>query len=158
MALKEKVVHGALCKCKFGTTPDKLVVLTHKKWYANDPEGSKKLIATNKDIGLPFEKKTFGSCAKMNNNPCVPSITKWDGYYEKEKYDPPGGYVLLEDSKATCAVGGTQCVEILMSGQIAQPTSRNFKNADEDLLSHIMPVVNMKDFEKKDPYEFLNAK
>lgn len=158
MSLKEKIVHGALCKCKFGTAPDKLVVLTHKKWYANDPEAKKKLIATNKDIGLPFEKKTFGSCAKMNNNPCVPSITKWDGYYEKEKYDPPGGYVLLEDSKATCAVGGPQCVEILMSGQIAKPSAQNFEDADKELQSNILPLIDMSEFEKLDTYTHLNLK
>lgn len=158
MALKEKVVQGAICKCKFGTSPDKLVVLSHQKWYANDSEGKEKLIATNKDIGVPFQNKTFGTCAKMNNNPCVPNITKWDGCYEKEKYDPPGGYIVLEDSKATCAIAGSPCVEIVKSGQVGQPGQKNLKNADDELQSHVNPLVNMADLDKIDPYEFLNAR
>ncbi|ANH82687.1 hypothetical protein A8C56_18415 [Niabella ginsenosidivorans] len=156
MSQKEKVVQGAICKCQFGTTPDKLVVLTHKKWYANDKDGREKLLATHKDIGVPFQNKTFGSCKKMNNNPCVPSITKWDGYYEKEKYDPPGGYVLTKDCKATCAVAGTACVEITMSGQTGQPMKKNIENADEELQAQVNPLVNMKKMNQKDPYEFLN--
>lgn len=158
MALKEKVVQGATCKCQFGTAPDKLVVLSHQKWYANDQGASQKLIATNKDIGVPFQKKTFGSCAKMNNNPCVPNITKWDGYYEKEKYDPPGGYIILEDSKATCAVAGSACVEILKSGQVGEPGKKNMENTDKELQSHVNPLVNMADAGQVEPYEFLNAK
>lgn len=156
MAVKEKVVHGALCKCQFGTTPDKLAVLTHQKWYANDKDGKEKLIATHKDIGLPFQNKTFGSCKKMNNAPCVPSVIKWEGYYEKEKYNPPGGYVLVEDCKATCAVSGTACIEFLKSGQIGQPTKKNMKNADDELQAHVNPLVNMKEMNKKDLYDFLN--
>lgn len=157
MALKEKVVQGAICKCQFGTTPDQLVVLSHKKWYANDHEAKEKLIVTDKDIGVPFKKKTFGSCAKMNNSPCVPNITKWDGFYEKEKYDPPGGYVILEDSKATCAVAGSPCVEIVKSGQIGVPSNKNLKNADKELQANVNPLINMTDLDKLDPYEFLNA-
>ncbi|MBZ4188638.1 DUF4280 domain-containing protein [Niabella beijingensis] len=156
MAQKEKVVHGALCKCQFGTTPDKLAVLTHKKWYANDKEGSEKLLATHKDIGVPFQSKTFGSCKKMNNSACVPSITKWEGYYEKEKYDPPGGYVLVEDCKATCAVAGTACIEIVKSGQIGKPTKKNMENADPEQQANVNPLVNMKEMNKIDPYDFLN--
>lgn len=157
MALKEKVVQGAICKCQFGTSPDQLVVLSHKKWYANDHEAKEKLIVTNKDIGVPLKKKTFGSCAKMNNSPCVPNITKWDGFYEKEKYDPPGGYIILEDSKATCAVAGSPCVEIVKSGQIGVPSNKNLKNADKELQANVNPLINMMDLDKLDPYEFLNA-
>jgi hypothetical protein len=158
MALKEKVVQGAICKCKFGTAPDKLVVKSHQKWYANDHDGQEKLLATDKDIGVPFEKKTFGSCAKMNNNPCTPNITKWNGCYEKEKYSPPGGYVILEDSKATCAVAGAACVEILKSGQIGEPGKKNVKNADQELQSHVNPLLNLAELDKIDPYEFLNVR
>ncbi len=59
MSLKEKVVQGAICMCNFGTTPDKLKVLTQSKYYLNDHEGKKKLAATHKDIGATFEKKYF---------------------------------------------------------------------------------------------------
>jgi hypothetical protein len=42
-----------------------------------------KLMATHVDIGPTFEKNTFGSCKKMNNNPCQAVVTQWSGYYEK---------------------------------------------------------------------------
>ena len=82
MGEKSIVVQGASCKCQFGTAPDKLKVLSHTKEYANDKDASKKLIATTKEIGATtFEKNSFGSCKKMNNNPCKPSITEWKGFY-----------------------------------------------------------------------------
>ena len=157
MALKEMIVQGATCKCNFGTTPDKLKVLTQSKYFLNDHEGKSKLAATHKDIGTTFEKNTFGSCKKMNNNPGTATVTAWSGYYDKVKYSPPDGFILTEDSKATCPIGGKDCITIIKSGQVAEPSKQNFKNADEELLSHILPIINMKDFEKEDPYQFLNV-
>lgn len=158
MSLKEKVVQGATCMCNFGTTPDKLKVFTQSKYYLNDHEGNSKLAATHKDIGATFEKNTFGSCKKMNNNPCTAVVTEWSGYYEKEKYSPPDGYILLEDSKATCPIGGKDCIKIIMTGQIGEPTKKNLQNADEELLSHVNPFVNLKNPKLTFPYEHLNAK
>ena len=105
-----------------------------------------------------FEKKTFGSCKKMNNNPCTATVTAWSGYYEKEKYSPPDGYILLEDSKATCPIGGKDCIRIKKTGQIGEPTSKNIQNADEELQSHVNPFINMKNSDLTYPYEHLNAK
>ena len=89
------VVQGAICKCQFGTTPDKLKVLTQSRRYANDKDGSKKLVATHKDIGQPFEKNTFGSCARMNGSPCKPVVTAWSDYYDKITIEDNSGKVLL---------------------------------------------------------------
>lgn len=162
MALKEKVVQGATCLCNFGTTPDKLKVLTQTKYFVNDMNGSQKLAATHKDIGATFEKNTFGPC-KMQPipggfKPCQAIVTAWSGYYEKEKYTPPDGYILLEDSKATCPIGGKDCIIILKSGQMGEPSKKNIDSADEELQSHVNPLVDMGNYERKDPYEFLNAK
>lgn len=157
MSLKEKVVQGAICMCNFGTTPDKLKVLTQSKYYLNDHEGKKKLAATHKDIGATFEKNTFGSCKKMNNNPCTATVTEWSGYYEKEKYSPPDGYILLEDSKATCPIGGKDCIKIIKTGQISEPTNNNLKNSDEELQSHVNPFINMKNSDLTFPYDHLNT-
>ncbi|MGM5630914.1 DUF4280 domain-containing protein [Apibacter raozihei] len=157
MALKEMVVQGATCTCEFGTGTDTLKVLTQGKYYLNDHEAKNKLAATHKDVGTTFEKNTFGSCKKMNNNPCTSTVVQWSGFYEKVKYSPPEGYILLEDSKATCPVGGNNCISIMNSGQQAEPSKQNFKNADEELLSHILPVIDMKNFEKIDPYDFLKV-
>ena len=136
MSKKHLVCHGALCKCQFGTAPDKLVVLTQKKIYINDEKSSEKLVATTMELGPTFEKKTFGTCA-MTNSSCVPNITLWDGFYDKVTL-PNQGNPLLEDSKGTCAIGGTPCVEILFHGQVAEATPVNEQNTDEELV----PLIN----------------
>lgn len=162
MALKEKVVQGATCLCKYGTTPDTLKVHTQTKYYLNDHQATKKLAATNKDIGTTFEKNTFGPCKMQPTpggfKPCQIIVTAWTGFYEKEKYTPPDGYILLKDSKATCPIGGPDCISILESGQMGEPSKKNVKDADPDLQSHVNPLVDMKNINKKDLYEFLNAK
>lgn len=153
MSLKEKVVQGAICQCKFGSAPDKLKVLTQTKYYVNDNAGSSKLAATHKDIGATFEKNTFGACSKKNNTACSAVVTQWSGYYEKELYNPPGGYILLQDSKATCPIGGTDCISIIKSGQMGEPTKKNLQNADSELQSHVNPVMDMKNYDEKEAYK-----
>lgn len=154
MAQKEIVVQGALCQCNFGSMPDKLKVLTQSKHYANDYDEKDKLVATHKDIGQTFEKNTFGPC-KMQPlpgggfKPCQAVVTAWSGYYDKVTFEINKGHILLEDSKATCPIGGKDCITIIKSGQIAEPTKQNFRNADEELLSHVLPIINMSSFDSK---------
>ncbi|MFP3593127.1 DUF4280 domain-containing protein [Chryseobacterium sp. SIMBA_038] len=145
MSEKHLVCQGATCKCKFGTTPDKLKVKTQSKRYINDKDGKEKLTATHKDIGKTFEKNTFGSCAKMNNNPCQAVVTEWSGYYEKIVIEDNKGKVLLEDSKATCPIGGKDCIDIINHGQTSEITSQNFKNADNHVLVEICPFFDFKE-------------
>ncbi|QDP85342.1 DUF4280 domain-containing protein [Chryseobacterium sp. SNU WT5] len=143
MAEKHIVVQGAMCKCQFGQIPDKLKVLSHKKEYANDKEASKKLIATTMEIGATtLEKNTFGNCTKMGSPPppCKPMITEWKGFY-KEVVLSNGGNILVEDSKAVCAIAGTPCIEILDHGQRTEASKQNFKNADKDVQQQINPLV-----------------
>ncbi len=64
MSEKHLVCQGAICKCNFGTTPDKLKVNTQSRRYINDKDGKQKLTATHVDIGSTFEKNTFGNCSK----------------------------------------------------------------------------------------------
>lgn len=153
MAEKHIVVQGAMCKCQFGQIPDKLKVLSHKKEYANDKEASKKLIATTMEIGpATFEKNTFGTCSKMGSPPppCVPVVTEWKGFY-KEVVLSNGGNILVEDSKAVCAVAGTPCIEILDHGQRTEASKQNFKNADKDVQQQINPLVNSDEMFKEQP-------
>lgn len=140
MSEKHLVCQGAICKCQFGTAPDKLMVKTQSKRYINDKEGSDKLMATHVDIGATFEKNTFGSCAKMNNNPCTPTVTKWDGYYEKITVEDNGGNALLEDSKATCAISGTPSIEIIFHGQTAEPNQQNVDNVRPEVAAQLLPA------------------
>jgi hypothetical protein len=142
MSEKTIVVQGAMCKCQFGQAPDKLKVLSHTKEYANDSGGSKKLIVTTLDIGAAtLEANSFGTCPKLNNSPCKPVITEWQDYYEDVELSN-GGYMILEDSKAVCAVAGTACVEIVHHGQMGEPCQQNFDNADEDVQGQLNPMVN----------------
>lgn len=154
MAEKHIVVQGALCKCQFGQVPDKLKVLSHKKEYANDKEATKKLIATTMEIGATtFENNTFGNCTKLPGSPpppCKPMITEWKGFY-KDVTMSNGGNILLEDSKAVCAVAGTPCIEILDHGQRTEASAQNFKNADKDVQKQINPLVNSDEMHEEQP-------
>ncbi len=151
MAEKHVVVQGAICKCQFGNMPDKLKVLSHKKEYANDKAGSQKLIATTKEIGATtFEKNTFGNCLKMGTPPppCKPMVTEWKDFY-KDVTLSNGGNIILEDSKAVCAIAGTPCISVLNHGQMTEPSGQNFKNANADVQKQLNPLVNVGDMIKR---------
>jgi hypothetical protein len=153
MSEKHIVVQDAMCKCQFGSAPDKLKVLSHKKEFANDKDGSKKLIATTKEIGgATFEKNTFGNCPKMGNPPppCKPAVTEWKGFY-KEVTMSNGGNPLLEDSKAVCSIAGTPCIEIIKHGQTTSAGAQNFKNADPAVQKQLNPLVNSKSITEENP-------
>lgn len=144
MAEKHLVVQGATCLCNFGTSPDKLKVLTHQREYANDKDSEKKLIASTKDIGSTMEKNTFGSCSKQNNKACTAVVSEWSGFYEKTTLTN-GGKILLEDSKATCPVGGKDCIKILEHGQTAEASQANAERAKPEVTKILNPAVDMDD-------------
>jgi hypothetical protein len=150
-----------MCKCQFGDVPDTLVVQSQQKNYINDTAGSQKLIATDKELGMPFQAKTFGQCKLQPTGtsfkPCMPSITGWDGFFEKTQLQANQGYPLLEDSKATCAIAGAPCVEITFHGQTATPSAQNIENADEELLSQVIPMVNVKEIDMPSPYDAITV-
>lgn len=156
MSEKHIVVQGAECQCKFSVEPKKdiLKVLSQTKDYANDKEASKKLIATDKEIGQTLEKNTFGKCKLQPTSsdflPCMAVITKWSGFY-KEVTMSNKGKILLEDSKATCPIGGPDCISITKHGQKTEGSSQNAQNANEDVQSQLNPMVNIKKMEDKKP-------
>jgi Domain of unknown function (DUF4280) len=158
MAAKHMVCHGAICMCNFGATPDKLVIQTHDREFINDKEGSKKYLASDKDIGTSvFEKNTFGPCQKQplpggGFKPCQPVVQEWSGFYKNVTLSNKGK-VLLEDSKATCPIGGPDCIKITFHGQVNQPAPSHAKKANPDVMTALNPVVNMNDFEEDNkPY------
>lgn len=153
MSEKHIVVHKATVKCKFSVEPktDILKVKTQNKHYANDKDAEKKLIATDKEIGQTLEKNTFGKCKLQPNGhgdylPCQATITKWSGFYEKITLSNKGK-ILLEDSKATCPIGGPDCIEVVKHGQKAEASKQNFKEADSEVHSQINPMVDMMAFQ-----------
>ena len=154
MSEKHIVVQGAECQCKFSVEPKKdiLKVLSQTKDYANDKDASKKLIATDKEIGQTLEKNTFGKCKLQPTSsdflPCMAVITKWSGFY-KEVTMSNKGKILLEDSKATCPIGGPDCISITKHGQKTEASSQNAQNANEDVQSQLNPMVNIKKMDKE---------
>jgi len=156
MAEKHIVVQGATCKCQFGQIPDKLKVLSHEKEYANDKDAAKKLIVTTKEIGAAtFEKNTFGNCTKMGGPPppCKVMVTEWQNYYDKVQLNN-GGFIIVENSKAVCAIAGTPCIEIIDHGQRAEASKQNFKNADPELQQQINPLVDAETMYQEQPSDF----
>lgn len=136
MSEKHMVVQGAVCKCNLSVEPktDILKVKSQSKHFANDKEGSEKLLATTKEVGKTLEKNTFGKCKKQPSGndylPCIVQITN-------------KGKILLEDSKATCAMGAPDCIEIIDHGQISEPSKQNFKKADPDVQNKINPLLDL---------------
>ncbi|WP_295811469.1 DUF4280 domain-containing protein [uncultured Apibacter sp.] len=154
MAEKYIVVQGATCKCQFGNTSDVLLVKTHAHDFANDSEGKEKAIATTKEIGSStLQNNSFGSCSKLGSPPppCKVNITQWTGFYEKVTLSNQGK-VLLEDSKAVCAVAGTPCISITHHGQIEEPSMQNFKNVDRKIQSQLNPLIDIQDMEQTGDY------
>lgn len=149
MSEKHLVCQGALCKCNFGTAPDKLKVLSQSKRYINDKEGSQKLMATHMDIGKTFEKNMFGSCAKLNNNPCQVVVTEWMGAYEKITLEDNKGNALLEDSKATCPIGTQGCITIINHGQTMEASAQNVENANQEVLMELFPFADLGNYIRK---------
>jgi hypothetical protein len=153
MSEKFIVVQGATCKCSLSVAPqtDTLLVHTQLKDYANDKDGSKKRIATDKEIGLTLQKNSFGNCKMQPTGssflPCVAMITKWSNVYENVIMSNDGK-ILLEDSKASCAIGGPDCISIVNHGQITEVSYQNAKNANPVIHAQLNPLVDIKGIEK----------
>jgi hypothetical protein len=77
-------------------------------------------------------------------------ITKWSGVYEKVILSNKGK-ILLEDSKATCPIGGPDCISITKHGQKTEGSSQNSKNANGEVHSQLNPMVNIKKMEERNP-------
>lgn len=153
MGAKHLVCHGALCMCNFGSAPDKLVVNTHSKEFINDADGAEKMIASTKDINKTFEKNTFGSCSKQNNNPCQAVVSEWKGFYEKVTLEN-SGKILLEDSKATCPIGGPDCIKIEFHGQTAQVSKRNAEKMDPEVHNSLNPLVDLEEITEEETPDY----
>lgn len=151
---KHLVIHGATCECKFSESPqtDELQVRTQKKHFINDKDGSKNYIATNKDIGQTLKKNTFGKCKLQPTNsgykPCQAVITQWSGFYDKVTYEVNGGNPLLEDSKATCPIGGPDCISIKNHGQKGEGNKQQAKAGDNVTQNQANPIF--KDFKESE--------
>ena len=113
-------------------------------------DGAEKLIATTKEIGQTLEANTFGKCKLQPTGssfkPCQAVITEWKDFYENVTLSNQGK-ILLEDSKATCPIGGPDCITIKNHGQVAEISQQNVKNADKQVLAEILPGFDFEDLE-----------
>ena len=158
MASKHIVVQGATVKCKFSVAPqtDTLKVLSQSKHFANDKEAGDKLIATDKEIGQTLQKNTFGNCKMQPTGnsylPCQAVITKWSSVYEKVTLSNKGK-ILLEDSKATCPIGGPDCIEITKHGQKGGASKQDAKKANQAVLQVLNPLADIEEYtEDENPF------
>lgn len=156
MSQKYAVIQGAICKCEFGDFPDKLKVLSHKKYYANDPDGADKLIATTMELGgATFEKNTFGQCKLQPTGssfkPCQIVVSKWDKFYKDVELGN-GGQILLEDSKATCPIAGSPCISILKHGQSLAGSSSSASESNDEVQQQINPMVDINNLENEESH------
>jgi hypothetical protein len=140
------VVEGALCRCIFGSIPDRLRVLSQKKEYANN----NKLIGTTLELGATFENNCFGPCPKLGiiPPPCRVMVTGWVDFYPKVTISN-GGKILVENSRAICAAAGVPCIEVIWHGQVEEPALHNFRNADPETLRLLNPLSDPEEMTKK---------
>ncbi|MBC9930272.1 DUF4280 domain-containing protein [Chitinophaga qingshengii] len=149
MADKHFVVQGAVCRCKYGSTVDKLKVIANDKDYINDNAGNSKAIASTKDIGKPFEAGTFGSCS-ISRSACTPGVTAWKDFYQKVTLTN-GGKILTEESTAACATGGDSAISIEYHGQEAAVSQAHFDKVEVESLSVLNPMAAKPDSKKEKP-------
>lgn len=134
---KEFIVDGALCMCKFGTTPGRLQVTNQKAAYMN----GEKPTATTLSLGNTFYHPGFTVCrvSPITPKPCTPAIVKWTNAYEQLEIGM-GSYALTEESKGTCASGCPDCINIMMTGQIGLPGPGQMESATSALQNEMDPL------------------
>ena len=134
---KEFIVDGALCMCKFGTTPARLKVSDHQKAYMN----GEKPVATTLSLGNAFYPPAFTVCriSPLTPKPCTPAIVNWTNSYQKLVI-AAGGFVLTDQSKGTCASGCPNCIDIMMTGQMGLPGIGQMLSASSALQNEMDPL------------------
>ena len=70
-------------------------------------------------------------------------ITEWSGFYDKVTLEANGGHPLLEDSKATCPIGGKDCISITHHGQSAELEVRDIHDTDILQLQVVSPFLDV---------------
>lgn len=134
---KEFITDGALCMCQYGAAPGKLKVSFNDKVTIN---GGKK-IATNMDLGNCFQPPGFGSCNQnpMMSKPCNPSVVQWSNAFEKLKIKS-AAHPLMPNSKAICAIAGSECIQIQNHGQVAVLGTAQMNNSSAEHQTELDPA------------------
>lgn len=134
---KKFIADGAQCICKFGSAPGLLKVISHQLMMINH---SNKKIATSMELGVPFYPPAFGQCKfSWPPRPCSPAIVKWDNVYKGMRINLTSN-PLLTDSKATCSVCGSPCIDFIDHGQIELLGPPHVKNATAEHQTDLDPM------------------
>jgi hypothetical protein len=137
---KHFIIDTAVCMCKFGTVTGLLKVISHNLMVLNH---SNSKIATTMELGSPFYPPMFGVCkANWPPRPCVPNIIKWSNPFKKMRLQG-NAYPLMPDSKATCAMCGAECIDIMFHGQLEIPGPLHIQNATAEHQSELDPTSNL---------------
>lgn len=130
------IVEGALCRCKFGTAPARLLLPTPSRAHMN----GQKNIADTMTLGNVFYPPGFAMCnSTYPPKPCVPAVTQWSGAFDKIKFNGVAS-PLLPSSKGTCALGCPHCIEFINEGQIAVPGIESIKQVEAEFLGDMDPL------------------
>lgn len=141
---KHFVIQKGKAICDKGTSFPNFKVTSHQKHYWNDTDGTEDYLdVTEDDVQFNPIAIPFGNCSLKNGQPCsFTSAGKWQKPYEKVKV--MGKSCLTEISELQCSIGGK--IKVLNHGQTAEITKQNLKNADAELLSHIIPFFDFREF------------
>lgn len=139
---------GGTCVCDKAKSPNpvKLNVISHQKYFINDPNGSKKYIATIRENNIAA--LNFSECKVPDPSkpvPCTASL-KWEKYYESVEL-PGKSFVLTEKSEATCAKGGK--ITVKTTGQEQAVTTKHLDEANSNAWSGTNPAASEQDAEIK---------
>lgn len=130
------IADQAQCVCKFGTAPAMLKVSSQEKMFIN----ANKKIATSMDLNNCFYPPGFVMCSfSYPPQPCKVMVTQWSNLYTRMRLNG-NAYPLMPNSKATCAICGTECIEIMNEGQIEILGPSHTKNATAEHQGDLDPT------------------
>ena len=118
--MEEKyAVDGAVCMCSFGTAPGRMKVIDQQFAHIN----GQSLAGTSMNLGFAFYPPGFAVCrASWPPKPCAANVVQWSNTFTKVKVNRIAT-LLTDQSKATCALGGTDCISFMYHGQIPMPVT-----------------------------------
>ena len=141
------IADGATCMCKFGSAPGRLKVISHDLLYIN----AFHKMGTSGELQNAFYPPAFGTCTYSSpyTRPCSPAVINWTELY-KDMRVMGLYYPLMPESKATCALAGTPCIDIIDHGQIEILGPSQIKNRTSEFQSDLDPLGNLRELDEEE--------
>lgn len=144
------VVQKGTCQCDQGDQFPQHIVSAHNKHFWNNSKGEADYLAvTEDDLQFNPSGPSFGKCKLKPSSggylPCAYAPAgKWQKTYDKVMV--MGKKAVTELSELQCTTGGK--ITIKDHGQRGEMSKKNVKNADQKVIRHMNPLVDMKDFKE----------